>query len=101
MLEAPLCSLRHPSVTKTLAQRVHQTLFEHIFRQVPSSECLLINDRLVLLFFVDDVIVMFCCSADTKFRVFRAALLARYEMRVLGDFKWFLNIWVIGYHWQR
>jgi hypothetical protein len=41
---------------------------------------------------VDDVVVLYRCSAEAKFRAFRAALLAQYEMRELGDLKWFLNI---------
>jgi hypothetical protein len=45
--------------------------------------------------------VLFHRSAEAKFRAFRAALLARYEVRELGGLKWFLNICVIRDRSQR
>jgi hypothetical protein len=69
-----------------------KTLLELGFRQVPGSECLYLSDHLLLFFYVDDIVVLYRRSAEAKFRAFRAALLARYEMRELGDLKWFLNI---------
>jgi hypothetical protein len=71
-----------------------KTLLELGFCQVPGSECLLMSDHLLLFFYVDDIVELYCRSAEAKFRAFRAALLARYEMRELGDLKWFLNIQV-------
>jgi hypothetical protein len=69
-----------------------KTLLELGFRQVPGSECLFMSNHLLLFFYVDDIVVLYSCSAEAKFRVFRAALLARYEIREMGDLKWFLNI---------
>jgi hypothetical protein len=71
-----------------------KTLLELGFRQVPGSVCLFLSDHLLLFFYVDDIVVLYCRSAEAKFRAFCAALLARYEMRELGELKWFLNICV-------
>jgi hypothetical protein len=68
-----------------------KTLLELSFRQVPGSECLFMSDHLLLFFYVDDIVVLYRCSAEAQFRVFHAALLDLYEMRELGDLKWFLN----------
>jgi hypothetical protein len=45
-----------------------------------------------MLFYVDHIVVLYRHSAEAKFKAFCAALLARYEMRELGDLKWFHNI---------
>ncbi len=72
-----------------------KTLLELGFRRVQGSECLFMNDHVVLFFYKDDIIVLFYHSAEAKFRAFCAALLARYNVRELGGLKRLLNIRVI------
>jgi hypothetical protein len=70
-------------------------LIELGFGQVPSSECLLLSDHLVLFFYVDDIIVLYRHSAQAQFKAFPCALLACYGTRELGELKWFPNIQLI------
>ncbi len=69
-----------------------KALLELGFRQVPGLECLFMSNHLLLFFYVDDIVMLYHRSAEAKFGAFSAALLARYEMRELGDLKWFLYI---------
>jgi hypothetical protein len=71
-----------------------KTLLELGFSKVPGSECCFLSDHLIIFFYMDDIVVLYRRSAEAKFRNFCAALLARYEMRELGNLKWFLNICV-------
>jgi hypothetical protein len=43
-----------------------------------------LSDHLLLFLYVDDIVLIYHCSAEAKFRAVRAALLAWYEMRKIG-----------------
>ena len=56
------------------------------------AECLFTNDRLVVLFFVDDIVVLYQTKHYNDFTTFATKLAERYELRNLGNLKWFLGI---------
>jgi Reverse transcriptase (RNA-dependent DNA polymerase) len=59
---------------------------------VPGVNCLFANDFLLLFFYVDDIVVLYHRKYAQKVREFEDSLLRRFEMRSLGELKWFLGI---------
>jgi hypothetical protein len=59
---------------------------------VPGVNCLYTNDRLIVFFFVDDIVILCLPIYLDRLARFETRLLNRYEMRSLGDLKWFLGI---------
>jgi hypothetical protein len=57
-----------------------------------STNCLFINDFLLLFFYVNDIIILFNKRYTQKVKEFKASLLRRFEMRTLKELKWFLEI---------
>lgn len=62
---------------------------------VPGVNCVYANDWLILFFYVDDVVAICPKQHIGKLQTFENALCRRFEMRVLGELKWFLGIRVI------
>ncbi len=54
--------------------------------------CLYINDWLILFFYVDDIVILFIKTNVNRIRIFKKALMQRFEMRILDSLQWFLNI---------
>jgi hypothetical protein len=63
--------------------------------------CLYSNDRLIVFFFVDDIVVAVASKNKDAYRRFDQQLQAAYDMRFLGELKWFLGIRVIRDRSQR
>ena len=82
---SPLLWLREFSVT----------LQELQLRMVPEVECLFISKWLVIFFFMDDIVALFKPQHQPKFTEFMTRLTSKYELRDLGELKWFLGIHVI------
>ena len=62
---------------------------------VPECVCLFTNGKLIVFFYVDDICV-FCHPSDHQaYEQFRIALIKKYEMREIGQLKWFLGLQVI------
>ena len=59
---------------------------------VPGVNCLFANDFLLLFFYVDDIVVLYHKKYTQKVKEFEDSLLRRFEMRSLGELKWFLGI---------
>ena len=55
--------------------------------QVPESPCLFTNRRIVVFFFVDDVVILYHPIYETEYIVSKEALMKRYEFKDLGDLK--------------
>ena len=53
------------------------------------------NSSLILFFYIDDFVILYCLEDKAIFTTFKAALLAVYEIRCLGYLSWFLGIRVI------
>jgi Reverse transcriptase (RNA-dependent DNA polymerase) len=62
---------------------------------IPSVNCLLANERLVLFFYVDDIAILCTKENLPVLHTFEEALMKRFEMRSLGELSWFLGIHVI------
>lgn len=62
---------------------------------IPEAQCLFTNGRLVVFFYVDDVVILYHRSHQTEFQDFKKALLNRYEFKDLGTLKWFLGIRIV------
>ena len=62
---------------------------------MPEAECLYINNKLIVFFFVDDIAILSRTSDIDVYQSFRTRLFEHYEMRDLGELKWFLGIQVI------
>jgi hypothetical protein len=63
---------------------------------VPDSNCLFVNNWLILFFYVDDIIAVYNAAKYQKqIDEFEAKLLQHYEMRILGDAEYFLSIRII------
>jgi hypothetical protein len=63
--------------------------------QIPESQCLFTNGRIIVFFYVDDVVIVYHPNHQAEYQQFREALLSRYEFKELGDLKWFLGIRII------
>ena len=61
---------------------------------VPECACLFTNDKLIVFFFVDDICVCHPRNLDS-YNTFRSQLMNEYEMRDMGELKWFLGIRVV------
>lgn len=61
-------------------------------RAVSGVNCLFVNDFLILFFYVDDIVILYSKQNKQRFLKFEASLLQRFEMRTLGELKWFLGI---------
>jgi Reverse transcriptase (RNA-dependent DNA polymerase) len=59
---------------------------------VPGVNCLYVNEWLILFFYVDDIVALCTKSNVAKLREFETQLLKKFEMRALGELKWFLGV---------
>jgi hypothetical protein len=64
-------------------------------QQVPGVPCLFSNVRLIVFFFVDDIVVAVATKNQDAYCRFDEQLRAAYDVRFLGELKWFLSIRVI------
>lgn len=64
-------------------------------QQVPGVPCLYSNDSLIVFFFVDDIVVAVASKNKDIYRRFDQQMRAAYDVRFLGELKWFLGIRVI------
>jgi hypothetical protein len=59
---------------------------------VQGFPCLWINDRVILFFYVDDIIILFHPDYQDDFEKLERQLIKLYNLRQIGDVKWFLGI---------
>src|ERR1700712_248158 len=71
------------------------------FKPVPECACLFTSDKLVVFFYVDDICVLCHPRNRDAYYEFRATLSRKYEMRDMGEMKWFLGIRVVRDRTQR
>jgi hypothetical protein len=65
------------------------------FKPVLESACLYTNGWIIIFFYVDDIVIMVHPKYYSDFLDFKAKLMAAYEMRDMGELKWFLGIRVM------
>jgi hypothetical protein len=54
--------------------------------------CLWINDRIILFFYVDDIIILYHPDYQEDFEKLERQLVKLYNLRQIGNVKWFLGI---------
>jgi len=64
-------------------------------RLIPKTLCLFYNNSIIMFFYVNNVVVLYLPSYYMAYDNFRTKLLKVYNMREIGDLKWFLGIRVI------
>ncbi len=62
---------------------------------VPESNCLYVNDWLILLFYVDDILVAYDPKHQDRMDQFEVNLMKKYELWQLGEAEHFLGIRII------
>ena len=62
---------------------------------VAESACLFTGDKLMVFFYVDDICILYHHSNRDSFDQFKTSLFESYEMKDLGELRWFLGIRVI------
>jgi hypothetical protein len=65
------------------------------FTQIPGVECLFSNGKLLIFFFIDDIIVISHPKNIDLMERFEQNLCQRYETKCLGEPQWFLGIRII------
>ena len=76
-------------------QEVTSILLDLGLYPVPGVDCLFTDEWLILFFYVDDFLLLYCPQGEAKFIEFEVALLSIYGIRSLGDLKWFFGIKII------
>ncbi len=68
------------------------TLKDLELQSISEINCLFVNDWLILFFYVDDIVTICMKENVNRMRFFERSLMKRFEMRVLRELKWFLEI---------
>ena len=76
-------------------QELSSTLKKLGLKPVPGAPCLFTSNHLIVFFYVDDIVVLVHPLNMSAYQVFKQQLLSRYDIRELGQLKWFLGIRVI------
>jgi hypothetical protein len=61
-------------------------------QSISEVNCLFVNDWLILFFYVDDIMTICMKKNVNRMRFFKKLLMKRFEMRILRELKWFLEI---------
>lgn len=76
-------------------QLLSTTLTDLGLKCVLEEPCLFINDWLIVFFFVDDIVYMYRDSDQHQATQFCKQITGRFNMRDLGDLRWFLGIRIV------
>ena len=68
---------------------------------VPGTNCLFINDWLILIFYVDDILAVYAPKHQERMKEFESRLMNKYEVRKLGEAEHFLGIRIVRDRSQR
>ena len=77
------------------------TLEELGLNPVPETNCLFVNDWLILIFYVDDIITVYSPKHQDRMDEFDVKLMNKYELRKLGEVEHFLGIRIVRDRPQR
>jgi hypothetical protein len=80
--------LWHKELSRTLVLKLG-------LRPTAESPCLFTNSKLIVFFYVDDIVVLSHPDNQSAYDDFRSGLLDAYQMREMGELKWFLGIRVL------
>ena len=65
------------------------------FRAVLGVDCLFTNNKLLVFFYVDDIVVLCLPQYTAELQQFENSLMNTFELRALGELRWFLGIRII------
>lgn len=82
-------------------QEVTQILKKLGLQPVPEDPCLFVKDRIIILVYVDDIIIVNHPSARQEAEDLNKALEREWDLRDLGETQWFLGIRIIRDRSQR
>ena len=68
---------------------------------VPEYSCLFTDGKVIVFFYVDDICIFYYRKERVRYEEVRSLLLGKYEMREMGELKWFLGIRVVRDRTQR
>ena len=71
------------------------TLEELGFWSVPDTNCIFVSEKLILIFYVDDILVLYHSKDKHLVDEFELNLLKRYEVRVIGEAEHFLGVRIL------
>jgi hypothetical protein len=76
-------------------QHLKKTLKRLGLKLVEGVQCLFTSDRLIVFFYMDDIVVLVHLSYLSHHQQFKQELKKEYEIRSLGELRWFLGIRVL------
>jgi len=62
---------------------------------IPETNCLFVNDWLILIFYVDDILTAYASKHQNRIDEFESGLIAKYELRSLSEAEHFLGIRIV------
>jgi hypothetical protein len=65
------------------------------FKEVPQEPCVMLNEGVVVFFYVDDIVFCYRKKDTEKTKGLIQKLQKEYQMNILGELKWFLGIHVL------
>ena len=63
--------------------------------RVPEAQCLFVSEKLIVFFYVDDIVILNHKDDATAAEHFRLELQKVYDFKSLGECKWFLGIRIL------
>ena len=72
-----------------------RSLVEMGFRPQKGIPCLFTNGDLILFYYVDDIVLLVRPDSTELYRQFERDFSKRYDIRALGELKWFLGIRIV------
>jgi hypothetical protein len=76
-------------------QELVRTLTKLGFKPVPGVECLFTDGKLLVFFYVDDIVTLCLPQYIKELQQLETSLMATYELKALGELSWFLGIQVV------
>lgn len=80
---------------KLWQQEISGTLRDIGLNQIPEEPCIFVNEYVIVMFYVDDIIMLYRSENAQYAADIRHKIEAKYEVRQMGDLEWFLNIRII------
>ena len=62
---------------------------------VLETNCLFVNDWLILIFYVDDILVVYALKYEDRMDEFELKLMSKYKVQALGEVEHFLGIRIV------
>jgi len=71
------------------------------FKEVPQEPCVMLNEGVVVFFYVDDIVFCYRKKDEERTRDLIRELQKEYQMNILGELRWFLGIHILRDRRQR